>query len=90
MSGYVILRRVRLSPRHRPTGRTQHHHGGVPIPPPSQLVIAQLPPDQGYYLLYLDLQGRELTDTYHETLDRAMAQAQWEFSVEPGEWTVPA
>jgi hypothetical protein len=50
------------------------------------LVIAQLPPDGGYYLLYLNNQGDELTDTYHETLDKALNQAKWEFEIEPDEW----
>jgi hypothetical protein len=50
------------------------------------LTVAQRGPDIGYYLLYLDDQGEEMTDTYHETLDAALAQANAEFGVTKGEW----
>ena len=40
----------------------------------------------GYYLLYLDSEGNELTDTYHDTLESAFDQAEWEFRVQPAEW----
>jgi hypothetical protein len=49
-------------------------------------MIAQLPPDEGFYLLYLDANGDEITDTYHESLEKALSQAKWEFNVEVDEW----
>jgi hypothetical protein len=49
-------------------------------------MIAQLLPDPGYLLLYLDEDGEELTDTYHESLEKALDQANWEFNIEPDEW----
>ena len=52
-------------------------------------MIAQLSPDRGYYLLYLDEAGEEITDTYHDSLEQALDQAKWEFNVEPDEWDVP-
>lgn len=51
-------------------------------------MIAQLLPDPGYYLLYLDESGEEITDTYHDSLEKALDQAKWEFNVEPDEWDV--
>jgi hypothetical protein len=89
MSDYVVVRQVVLTGSHRPTGRTRHYRGSTELPAPSTLRIIQLPPASGYYLLYLDREERELTDTYHDTLDDAMAQAEWEFSVRPEEWTEP-
>jgi hypothetical protein len=50
------------------------------------LAITQFPPDPGFYLLYLDEAGGETTDTYHERIEDAMAQAHWEFGVESSEW----
>lgn len=95
MSEYLIHRRILLKPHHEPTGRTRHTQGewsaeglvrGAELPTPRELVIAQLLPDEGYYLLYLDGEGNEITDTYHESLEQALAQAKWEFGVEIDEW----
>jgi hypothetical protein len=52
------------------------------------LRIAQYPSDPGFYLLYCDGDGREMTDTYHDSLEEAMAQAEWEFETKEGEWEI--
>jgi len=36
--------------------------------------------------LYLDVNGEELTDTYHEDLRSAMKQAEWEFAISENDW----
>lgn len=95
MSDYLIHRRLALKSHHVPTGKTRHIQAtlgpeglipGPELPAPHELVIAQLPPDEGYYLLYLDEKGDEITDTYHESLEKALAQAKWEFDVDVEEW----
>lgn len=95
MSDYLIHRRITLQEHHQPTGKTRHTKGvvtsegvvpGTELPAPSRLMVAQLPGDDGYYLLYLDDQGNEITDTYHESLEDALAQAKWEFDIDPDEW----
>lgn len=87
MSSYPRpLRHVRLGPQHRPTGKTRHYLGTSELPPPAELRIVQYTEDPGYYLLYFDNQGAELTDTYHDSLAEAMQQAEWEFGVRPEEW----
>ena len=83
---YRILRRVRLGPAPQPTGATRHYMGGVELPPPHKLEIAQYPGDAGYYLFYLDEWGECQTDTYHDTLEDALQQAWREFRVRPDEW----
>jgi|TARA_R100000322_G_scaffold160124_1_gene121400 hypothetical protein len=85
-NGYVVLWRVELSAEHVPTGETTHYRGGEVLPPPHSLQIAQYPDDNGYYLFYLDKNGTELTDTYHDDVASAMAQAEWEFEVKADEW----
>jgi len=76
-----------LSPLdHQPTGKTKHFKGDREIPAPHSLQIVRYPNDRGYYLLYLDENGNELTDTYHDRLQGAIEQANWEFSVQPEEW----
>ncbi len=84
-----LLRCVQLGGQHQPTGRTRHYRGGSRLPAPAQLQIVQYPDDPGYYLLYLDEFGEELTDTYHDTLEEALHQAEWEFRVKLEEWEVP-
>jgi hypothetical protein len=50
------------------------------------LEIVQLLPDSGYYLLYVDEKDSEMTDTWHESIERAMDQANFEFGLLPSEW----
>ena len=82
-----LLRRVRLTPAHKPTGNTQHFYGDDPILPPVELRIVQYNSDPGYYLFYCDESGSEMTDTYHDSVQEAMAQAEFEFGVEAEEWS---
>ena len=50
------------------------------------LEVAQIGDDPGFYLLYRDSAGEPLTDTYHDSLDQAFSQAEFEFEVRPEEW----
>lgn len=90
MEKYKILFQIRLGANHKSTGKTSHYElqGNVktPILNITQLQIAKYPDAAGYYLLYLDKNGEELTDTYHENIESAMQQAEWEFSVKANEW----
>lgn len=56
------------------------------MPPPHSLRTARYQDDDGCYLLYLDEKHDELTDTYHDDVASAMAQAEWEFGVKETEW----
>lgn len=86
MSDYVILKEVALGAEHKPTGRTRHYSGEQEIPTPSLLKIAKYEDAEGFYLLYCAADGTELTDTFHETLESAVSQAEWEFGIRPNEW----
>jgi hypothetical protein len=85
-----VLLEVELADRHRPTGETRHFKGGEPLPPPRSLRIVRYADDGGIYLLYLDPDGQEQTDTWHQTVDDAQRQAAFEFEVQPDEWQPPA
>jgi hypothetical protein len=96
-SKFVIHRRIVLTERNRLTERTQHTHEqitkavqGGDLLPPNSLAIAQLPPNEGFYLLSRDGAGDEIAITYHESEEKAMKQAAWEFNVEPADWKIPA
>lgn len=86
---YKILKKIKLGPRHIPTGKTKHFDSSVELGKPSILKIVQYKDDAGFYLIYCDDRGEELTDTYHDSLKDAMDQAKWEFQIEPQEWEAP-
>jgi hypothetical protein len=77
---------VALTERHQPTGRTRHYLGGELMPPPAGLAIVQFAGDSGFYLYYLDSNGKVFTDTYHSTIEQAKHQADFEFNVKDSDW----
>jgi hypothetical protein len=62
------------------TDKTSHVIGGRLNGKFKSLVICQYPNTGGYYLLYFNDQGEEVTDTWHETLEDAKDQAEYEYS----------
>jgi hypothetical protein len=88
----AVLARIKLGDNHQPTGRTKHYYGlgsdRTEVPTPVELRITKYKDVDGYYLFYCDDGGQELTDTYHDSLSDAMAQAEWEFGVQTHEWEV--
>jgi hypothetical protein len=68
------------------TGRTHHARGGESLPEPLSLLISQVDGDPGYYLSYLDDRGDAQTNTYHDSLEQAFRQAEFEFTIGHGDW----
>jgi len=79
----VVLSRIVLTPAHKPTGKTLH----VGMPQPSELRIVRYDGQQGVSLLYCDESGQEFTDTWHQALEDAFNQADFEFTVKRHEWS---
>ena len=99
MNDYKVIKKIVLSPKHEPTGKTKHFRTldvdssldrlsleRTEIQAPHSLEIIQFENDVVYYLIYKDEFDQELIDTYHETLESAFKQAKWEFNVETGDW----
>ena len=86
MSGFVALKRVVLGDHHLRPGRTRHTMNGKDFPAFASLEIAQFPNDSGFYLLHICATG-EVADTWHQTIEDAMHQAEFEFGVRKEEWT---
>ena len=70
------------------------HSQGVPtkgsievtkVPDPKTLEVVEQ--KGSFYLLRLDEQGECVADTWHETIEAAKAQANFEFGIEEGDWT---
>jgi len=85
----VVLREVKLGAEHSPTGGTRHYAGNELLPLPASLQVAHYPDGSGgSYLLYLDDEGQWQTDTYHDTVESALGQAEFEFQVRPDEGNI--
>jgi hypothetical protein len=76
------------------TGKTKHAVGEfvagkvVPVktlPVPAWVEISE--ENGSFYLLYFDTNGNFLTDTWHQTVDEAKRQAEFEFGISAEEWT---
>jgi hypothetical protein len=89
MSDLHSLFRVELAERHLQPGRTKHtlsDASGVRDSPSFKaLEICSSADDSGYYLMYEPESGHG-TDTWHQNLEDAMHQAEWEFGVISTEW----
>src|SRR6202047_3181974 len=85
----IAVKRVLLGQQHLSPGRTVHRisdsKGIRSFPPFKSLVIAHYPESTGYYLFHLCADGPG-TDTWHDSLEDALHQADYEFEVKPDEW----
>lgn len=72
---------------HEATGKYKHWVGGKPMEKPDSLAIVRIEKSPGYYLIYLDALGHEMSDTLHDSPDAAFEQANFEFGVTRDEWS---
>ena len=89
MSKMMAIKKVALGEHHLRPGQTKHtlsdSQGIREFPPFVSLVITQSPGESGFYLMHCCENGQG-ADTWHETLDDALHQAEYEFEVKPEEW----
>jgi hypothetical protein len=71
---------------HASTGRTTHRRDGRILPNPSSLTISKVDTSAGFFLFYYDDRGDVLTDTYHDTIEGAFEQANFEFGIVDRDW----
>jgi hypothetical protein len=70
---------TRIDSRHRYTGNTRQIVGGELVGPASGLAVCQYPGDTAFYLFGCDETWSNITDTWHESLDDAQHQAEFEY-----------
>jgi hypothetical protein len=68
-----------IDDRHRHTGNTRQIVAGGLAGPISGLAICQYPGEDLFYLFGCDEQWESVTDTWHQTLEEAQSQAQFEY-----------
>ena len=74
----------------RPTGNTVHSVGGEVIGPVAGLAICSTTDGHGFYLFYCGPKWDEITDTWHQSVDDAKAQAEFEYHGISSLWQRPA
>ncbi|MBN9659006.1 MAG: hypothetical protein J0H49_12555 [Acidobacteria bacterium] len=88
MTEMMFFLQVSLGSQHKGIGAARHFVGGQQAPRPSRLAIGAYGKNAGFYLLYYDEDDMEITDTYHNSVDEAQAQAEFEFGIVRAEWVV--
>jgi hypothetical protein len=68
------------------TGRTEHIHVGQSVNPTVGLVICKYENEEGFYLFGCDSDWESVTDSWHESIDDAIEQADWEYEDLYGAW----
>ena len=80
LNGARVIRYAIVDDTVTPTGKTVHrfHLGGV-MGPAAALAICQNDEEECYYLFYCDAEWNVLTDGWHESLELALRQADFEY-----------
>ncbi len=86
----ITVLRVELGAHHLRPGRTNHTisgpNGFETFPPFVALEIAHCADENSYYLFHIAENGM-IADTWHQSLEEAIEQAEFEFEVMPKEWS---
>jgi hypothetical protein len=72
--------------RHRYTGNTRQVVAGVLLGPANGLAICQYDGESAFYLFGCDADWNSLSDTWHETLEDAKEQAEFEYEETSQTW----
>ena len=76
-----------IDERHSFTGKTRQIVAGQLIGAMSGLAICQYPDEDCFYLFGCDADWGTVTDTWHQTLDEALHQAEFEYAGVSSTWT---
>lgn len=78
LAGEPVLAYTRIDERHRPTGNCRHIVQGMSAGPAEGLAICRAS-GGGVYLFGCDAEWNVVTDTWHEALEDAQHQAEFEY-----------
>lgn len=88
VGGACLVRWTAIDDRHRPTGNCRQIVDGILQAPAAGLAICQYEGETAYYLFGCDAKWNTVTDTWHETLEDALKQAEFEYEGVSGTWNV--
>jgi hypothetical protein len=86
IDGAKVILFTPIDQRHRLTGNCRQVVAGVPQGPSAGLAICKYEGEEGYYLFGCDATWRAVTDTWHQTVEEAMCQAEFEYEGVMGTW----
>ena len=90
VGGYRVICYSQIDDRHRFTGKTRQVVRGELMGSMSGLAICQPGNAQEFYLFGCDADWNVVTDTWHQTLDEAKDQAEFEYEGISKTWIHPA
>jgi hypothetical protein len=90
IGGLNVVLCTPIDERHRYTHGSRHMIGGVPWGPAAGLAICQDEGSDSFYLFGCDEHWHNVTDTWHETIDEAMSQADFEYEGVASTWLRPS
>ena len=88
LGGARVVRWSAIDGRHRPTGSCRRIVNGVLQGPAAGLAICQYEGEKAYYLFGCDPEWNTVTDTWHENLEDALRQAEFEYEGMSQTWNV--
>ena len=88
IGGARLVRWSTIDNRHRPTGNFRQFVAGELQGSAAGLAICQHDGEEAYYLFGCDPEWGTVTDTWHETLEDALKQAEFEYEGVSATWRV--
>ena len=89
IGGARVILYTPIDGRHRHTGNCQQIVAGELMGPAAGLAICQYEGENSYYLFCCHEDWDTVTDTWHQTLDEAKAQAEFEYEGVTATWQEP-
>ena len=86
IGGAEVLYFTVIDERHRFTGACVQKVGGEVVGPLSRLAITKYAEGRGVYLFGCDLDWHSITDTFHDSVEEAMDQAEFEYRGTRATW----
>jgi hypothetical protein len=88
VGGARVICYTPIDERHRHTGKTKQIVAGIVLGAVSGLAICQYEGEECFYLFGCDAHWNSLSDTWHESLEDAKSQAEFEYEGTLNTWIV--
>lgn len=89
IGGAKVICFTPLDAQHRHTGNCKQIVNGILLGAAAGLAICQYEGESAYYLFGCDAEWNTLSDTWHETLENAKEQAEFEYEGVSLTWQLP-